>query len=82
MSMIEVSRDHFFQAVGGPENIHPTPWPGFSEWKNLNTHATVGKSEPGYLNSIDTEKRYWLEESFASRKPFVANVGQQDLFGA
>lgn len=82
MSMIEVSRDHFFQAVGGPENIHPTPRPEFSEWKNLNTHATVGRSEPGYLSSFFKPKRYWLEESFANRKPFTAKAGQQDLFAA
>lgn len=82
MSMIEVSKDRFFQAVGGPENIHPTPWKDHSEWKNLKTNATVGRSEPGYLSAFGTPNRYWLEESFAKRKPFTPKAGQQELFAA
>ncbi|HBP1789752.1 hypothetical protein IPC1108_28325 [Pseudomonas aeruginosa] len=68
MAFVEVSKEQFFQAVGGPENIHPTPHPDCSEWKNLSTHEVVGRSEPGYKSAQGTPHRYWLTEQFANRK--------------
>jgi hypothetical protein len=83
MSMIEVSKEHFFQAIGGPENINPTAWADHSEWKNLNSHAVVGRSEPGYKGGYVQPRRYWLEQSFAERKPYRAPPKQQgELFAA
>lgn len=65
MAFIEVSQDQFYRAIGGPENIHPTPYQYHGEWKNLNTHAVVGRTQPGYKSPYGTPNRYWLEEQFA-----------------
>ncbi|SER53732.1 hypothetical protein [Pseudomonas soli] len=82
MSYIEVTQAHFFQAIG-PENVGPTAWADHSEWKNLSSYSVVGRSEPGYKNSHATPHRFWLEESFARRKPYRApEKAQGDLFAA
>ena len=65
---VEVNEQQFYKAIGGPENIHPTPYPFHSEWKNLNTHEVVGRSEPGYKSAYGAQHRYWLTEGFARRK--------------
>ncbi|MGV6475399.1 hypothetical protein [Azotobacter vinelandii] len=68
MSYVEVTKEQFFRAVGGPENINPTSFENFSEWKNLSTHEVVGRSEPGWKGRSCTAARYWLTERFANRK--------------
>lgn len=74
MSFVEVPKHQFFRAVGGPENINPISHPYHSEWKNLNTHAVVGRSEPGYKNHYGTPRRYWLEESILKSKVQELNL--------
>lgn len=64
MAFIEVRQDQFYKAIGGQENIHPTAHPYHSEWRNLNTHAVVGRSKPGYKSPYGTPSRYWLEDGF------------------
>lgn len=68
MAFVEVSQEQFYKAIGGPENIHPTAHKTHSEWKNLNTHEVVGRTEPGYSAPYGTPERYLLEERFACRK--------------
>lgn len=68
MAFIEVGEAQFYKAIGGPENIHPTPHPYHGEWKNLDTHAFVGRTEPGYKSPYGTPHRYWLEEKFLKNK--------------
>lgn len=70
--MIEVTKDTFFKAVGGPENIHPRPEPDQSVWTNLSTHQQVGKSTPGYKGNTGVTKRYYLTEAFAASKNIKA----------
>jgi hypothetical protein len=48
--MVEVTKDQFFAFVG-PRNVHPTPYPDHSLWRDLNTHSIVGKTQPGYRNT-------------------------------
>lgn len=69
---VELTQAAFFAAIGGPENIHPTPFQHHCEWKNLSTHEVVGRTEPGYKRSYGTLHRYWLAESFAKRKQVEA----------
>ena len=64
MSMIEVSREKFFEVVGGPRDIHPRPEPEYSEWRDQKTHQVVGRSQPGYKNA-QAPRRYWLIEELA-----------------
>jgi hypothetical protein len=68
MAFVEVSYEQFYKVIGGPENINPSAHPYHSEWINLNTHAVVGRSEPGYKSPYGTPSRYWLEERFAASK--------------
>ena len=70
--MIEVTKDQFFKAVGGPEDIHPTSMKDHSAWKNQRTYEQVGRSEPGYLSPYGTPHRYWLTEAYAARKGIAA----------
>jgi hypothetical protein len=46
-SFVTVTQEQFFAYVN-PRNIHPTPFPDHSLWKNLDTHVVVGKTMPGY----------------------------------
>ncbi|SER28378.1 hypothetical protein SAMN05216548_11495 [Faunimonas pinastri] len=64
--MIEVSSKAFFEAIGGPENIHPRSEPDHSAWEIVGTREVIGRSEPGY-KCTPGPKRYWLVERFASR---------------
>ena len=68
MAFFEVSQEQFYKAIGGPENIQPTAHPYHSEWRNLNTHAVVGRSEPGYKSQCGTPKRYWLEDALLKER--------------
>lgn len=66
--MIEVSKEEFFRAVGGPEDIHPRSLPTHSEWRNQRTHEIVGLTEPGYLAGSTARSRYALSPGFAAIK--------------
>lgn len=70
--MIEVTKDKFFSAVGGPEDIHPSALVDCSVWKNARTDEIVGKSEPGYASPHGTPKKYFLTTSFAMAKGISA----------
>ncbi len=74
MAFVEVSQERFYKAIGGPENINPSAHQHHSEWINLNTHAVVGRSEPGYKSHYGTPDRYWLEETFLKSKIQVLNI--------
>lgn len=67
MAYIEVSQEQFFKAIG-PENVGPSAFEYHSEWKNLSTHAVVGRTEPGYKSPYGTLRRYWLDEQFAKHR--------------
>ena len=54
MAFVEVTKEQFYKGIGGPENIHPTPFEYHCEWKNLATHEIVGRSEPGYKSHVNT----------------------------
>jgi hypothetical protein len=67
--MIEVTKDTFYKAIGGPENINPrADSPDHSTWINLATHQQVGKTTPGYKGSFGVPSRYYLTEAFAASK--------------
>ena len=65
--MIEVSRADFFAAVG-PRNIHPRPEKDHTLWIDQESHATVGRTEPGYMPRLTLTPRYYLTEAFARGK--------------
>ena len=66
--MREVSKEQFYRAIGGPENIHPHSERDHSRWEIIGTRQTVGRSEPGYASPFGTPHRYWLTDDFASKK--------------
>jgi len=66
--MREVSKEAFFKAIGGPENIHPRSERTESIWEVVGTRQQVGRSEPGYASPHGTPYRYWLTDDFAKRK--------------
>lgn len=66
--MIEVSKEDFFRAIGGPENIHPRSEETHSAWENQQTRELVGRTEPGYKGAFGARKRYMLTPSFAAKK--------------
>lgn len=71
--MIEVTKDTFYKAVGGPENIHPRAEPDHSTWINQRNHTEVGKTTPGYKgDNTGVSKRYYLTEAFAASKNIKA----------
>jgi hypothetical protein len=63
MAMREVSKKSFFEVIG-PMNVHPRPEPDHTEWLCQITRQVVGRTEPGYKNSLNKPKRYWLEQTF------------------
>lgn len=65
--MLEVSRDVFFCAIGGPENIHPRSERDCSIWEIVHTRQIVGKSEPGYASPNGTPARYWIVPYFLEK---------------
>lgn len=67
--MIEVSKDQFYKAIGGPEDIHPRSERTETIWEIQHTRQRVGRSEPGYVNNCPRgTKRYWLTDEFAKKK--------------
>ena len=54
--MVELTKEQFYAAVG-PRNIHPRPFREHTEWIDLNTHAVVGVSTPGYANTYGPDGR-------------------------
>jgi len=47
--LVPVTKDQFFAFVG-PRNVHPRAEREHSIWIDLNTHAVIGVSTPGYAN--------------------------------
>lgn len=74
--MIEVTKEQFYRAIGGPENIHPRSEREFTVWEVLHSRHVVGRSEPGYLEP-GRQKRYWLARDFAARKGLSAPLSQR-----
>lgn len=68
--MIEVSKEEFFRAIGGPENIHPRSEKTHSAWENLQTRELVGRTEPGYMRELGVKERYMLAPNFAAKKGY------------
>jgi hypothetical protein len=68
MNLIEVNKDQFYAAIGGPENIHPQVFRTHSVWQNQHTRAVVGRTTPGYMHSFGVKSRYFLESGFAEKK--------------
>lgn len=65
---IEVTKEDFYKAIGGPENIHPRSEEYRSVWVNQDTRAVVGTTTPGYKGSFGVASRYYLTSEFAARK--------------
>ncbi|OAD82903.1 hypothetical protein ATN89_17630 [Comamonas thiooxydans] len=83
MSMVEVTKDQFFKAVGGPENIHPSSHPDHSSWEIVGTRTVVGRTEPGYKcrdkdGNYTSKKNFWLTKEFAARKGINVPLQCQD----
>lgn len=72
--MIEVTKETFYKAIGGPENINPrTDSPSHSTWINLATHQQVGETRPGWRRGAHgVPDRYYLTEAFAASKNIKA----------
>ena len=66
--MNEVSKEEFFRAIAGPENIHPRSERDRSVWENQRTREVVGISTPGYKFQYSTPSCYMLDREFAARK--------------
>ena len=65
--MIECTKEAFYRAISGPDNIHPTSERERCVWKDQVTGNTVGLSTPGYLAG-SKPSRYWLNTTFAAKK--------------
>lgn len=65
---VEVSKDKFFKAVGGPENIHPRSEPDHSAWEVVGSRELVGRTTPGYKNGRGQKCRYFLTDRFFKLK--------------
>lgn len=69
--MIEVSKEVFFQAISGPENINPRPENTYAEWY-MYPEICVGKTTPGLKNSYTEDgkapQKYFLTPKFAKKK--------------
>lgn len=67
-ALTPVSEAQFYAAIG-PRNIHPRAERERSVWVNLDTHAVVGLSTPGYANTWTpdgpTPKTYMLDTAIA-----------------
>ena len=63
--MKEVTRDQFYAAIGGPENVHPRPEKHRTFWEIVGTRELVGESTPGYMCEGPTA--YYLAPRFANR---------------
>ena len=66
--MIEVSKEAFYAAIGGPENIHPSSERDRTVWRDLRTHVVVGKCSQGFVPRRCELDRYYLTPEFAARK--------------
>jgi len=66
--MIEVSKTAFYEAVSGPENIHPTSERDRTFWKNLRTGEIIGHCSQGYVLRHGEPVRYYLTPEFAALK--------------
>lgn len=66
--MIEVNKDTFYRAIGGPEDIIPRSERNETVWEVNHTRQRVGRSEPGYVSNPSGAKRYWLTDEFATKK--------------
>ncbi|MGE8515728.1 hypothetical protein LQZ44_12195 [Alcaligenes nematophilus] len=66
--MIEVTKDDFYRAIAGPENIHPTPETNRTVWKDLHAGEVVGRCTQGYVPRRGEPARYYLKNEFAARK--------------
>ncbi len=53
---VDVTKEQFYAAFG-PRNVHPRPYRERTEWVDLNTHAVVGISTPGYANTYGADGR-------------------------
>ena len=66
--MNEVSKEEFFRAIAGPENIHPHSERDRSVWENQRTREVVGITTPGYKHQHGASSRYMLDRNFAACK--------------
>lgn len=66
--MIEVSKEAFFTAIGGPESIHPTSERDHTIWKDTRTSEVIGRTAQGYVTRHGEPDRYFLTPAFATRK--------------
>ncbi len=67
--MIEVSKETFYRAIGGPEDIIPRSERDETIWEINHSRQRVGRSLPGYANTCPAgTKCYWLTDEFAAKK--------------